>query len=240
MSPLLRLDSFEPFQAINLLLDPGAIPGPVVIPNCARVRLNWNLTGGTVAHNVLYAQYDGDPGLSPAVAEAIRSSITAPGNWTTLAGFIAPTASLAGVTVLDVRDATSTEFNSTGSAVPGTSTGTALPDEVAAVVTLRTGNRGPAGRGRMYLPGFATNAGGTGGVIAAACVTAITAWASTQLANAIATNVGTLSLGLRARAAYTSPITGRVFPARPAAAVPVTSIVCRDNHWDSQRRRGLK
>ena len=234
----LRLENLQPFQAINLLSDPGAIPGPVVIPDCAMFRINWNLTNGKMASNVLHARWTGTPVLTPAVAEAARAALVAGSQWSGLAGFLAPGAALASVTLLDMRSATATAVQSTGAATPGTSVGTAQPDEVSLTVTLRTANRGPSGRGRFYVPGFATNALGTGGVAAAAAVAALTAWLGNI--NTAIGPIGPLALALPARQAYVSDATGRVFPARAASTVLVNAMLVRNNTWDSQRRRGLK
>lgn len=240
MPRAVRLDLVEQFAAVNLLSDPGAIPGPKVISNACMVRLNWNLTDGKIGHNILYGQYTGSPALSAALAQTIFAAITTGGTWTAYAAFLASTTSLASVTLLDVRSGVGIEFNSTGTAAPGTSASPALPDENAVVFTIKTTIRGPGGRGRVYLPGFATNALATGNVIAAATVSAATTWVANSVGTAITNNVGTWSLGLPARQAYTSPITGRSFPARTSSAVPVSSGGVRDNHWDTQRRRGLR
>jgi hypothetical protein len=240
MNRIVRLDSLQQFAAINTLSDPGYINGPKVIPNACMVRLNWQLTDGKVAHNVLYATYNGTPALSTVLAQQVFAAISTGASWTALAAFLIPTSTLTGVTLLDVRSNVGTEFQSTGAPVPGTSTGTALPDEVAAAVKLSTLNRGPSGRGRYYIPGFASNAVGAGGVIAAGCVTAINNWAGNVANSGLSAIIGPQVLGLPARAAYTSPITGRNFPARNAQTVALTGVQMKDNHWDSQRRRGLK
>lgn len=237
--PLIRLENLEQFAAVNLNLDPGRIAGPKVIANACMVRLNWLLTDGKTAHNVLYASYTGSPPLSATLAETIRTQITSGATWTTYAGFLASTCGLASVTLLDVRTNVGTEFNSTGGIAAGTSSGTALPDEVAVVISLRTTTRGPGGRGRTYMPGFASNATAAGGVIAPAVITATNALA-TQIQTVLTNNIGAWVLGLPARAAYTSPVTGRQFPARASGTLGLTGTTVRDNHWDSQRRRGLK
>jgi hypothetical protein len=235
-----RLDAVQQFAAVNLTLDPGYLPGPKIIPNCCMVRLNWNLTDGKVAHNVLYGSYTGTPALTNAIAQTLFAALLVPSEWATLAAFLASTASLASVTLLDVRSIVATEFQSTGAAMPGTSVGTALPDEVAAVMTWRTAVRGRSGRGRSFCPGWASNAGGAGGVMAAAAVTALQNWMSNRVYGAINSTIGQPVLGLPARAGYTSPVTGRVFPARAATTVAITGGAVRDNHWDTQRRRGLR
>lgn len=239
MPRIINLANITPFQATSLT-DPGYIPGPRIIPNAAQVRLNWNLGDVKVGHNVLYCTYTGTPALSATIAENVRLAVVNGVTWTTFLALLHPSCSFAGVTILDVRSNTATAFDSTGAAIPGTSAGTALPDEVAAVVTLRTALRGQAGRGRFYVPGFASNAMGVGGIIAAAAVTALQNWAQTNINAGIAGALGAIVLAHPARAAYTSPATGRQFPARAASTVPLTNVLVRDNHWDSQRRRGLK
>jgi hypothetical protein len=91
----------------------------------------------------------------------------------------------------------------------------------------------------MYLPAFATNALATGNTIAPAVITAVDAWLLT-INPAFTAQGYTLCLALPARNDYTSPITGRHFDARPKETPSITSISVHDNHWDSQRRRGLR
>lgn len=222
-------------------VDPGYVPGPKLIPNCAMVRLNWSMADGKLAHNVLYAQWTGSPALSSSIANSIRTAVINGTNWTTFLALVAPAVSFLGVTLLDMRDLLSSPIDSVQTAIPGTSAGTAMPDETACVVTMLTGRRGPSGRGRAYIPGLSGTAMAAGGVISSAAMTAVQTWFATNVSvNGISTNLGTHSLGLPHRAAYTSPKTGRVFPERPATTVGIIQSIVKDNHWDSQRRRGLK
>jgi hypothetical protein len=236
---IVSLADFQQFAAINLTLDPGRVAGPKIIPNAMMIRLNWTLTDGKTGHNVLYSTYTGSPAISVAQADAFFSACKG-GNFSAFAAFLAPTAALASVTLLDVRSTTATEFSSTGPPAPGTSAGSAMPDEVAVVVTLKTALRGPGGRGRFYVPGWASNAEGAGGVIAATAVTALQNWVTSTLGGAFPTIGGAWVLGLPHRVGYTSPVTGRVFPDRPATTIPLTATSVKDNHWDTMRKRGLK
>jgi hypothetical protein len=220
------------------MVDPGHIPGPVVIPNCAMFRIRWGLTNGKVANNVLHAQWTGSPVLTPAIAETARQALVAGAGWSGLAAFLATGTTLAGVDLLDMRAATNTIVSSTGAATPGTSASTAIPSEVAIAVTLRSATRGPSGRGRFFVPGLATNAIGAGDVVAGAAITALTTWLGNI--NTAAGPIGPLCIALPARQAYTSADTGRIFPARGAGVALVNAFLVRDNHWDSQRRRGLR
>lgn len=238
--PLLNLDRLTPFQAVQFDVDGGRLPGPKIIPNCAMVRLNWQLADGKVAHNIAYAAWTGTPALSATLATTMFNAIFTGAAWAAMLPLLHPSASIQSLTLLDVRSITGVEFNSTGSAQPGTSTGTAMPDEVALCITLKTANRGQSGRGRLYIPGWAGNAMGSGGIAAAGTVTALTNWATNNLKAVIDSQLGSMSLGLPARQAYTSPVTGRQFPARNAQTVQVITATCRNNTWDTQRRRGLK
>lgn len=220
------------------MADPGHIGGPIVIPNGVQVILNWTLPDAKLAHNVLYGSVGGAFTATAAVAEAIRSGLVGSATWTTLAGFMMAGASLTGVSLLDVRTASNAKVTSTGAASPGTSASLAMPDECAVCVTLRTALTGQANRGRIYIPGFASNAMGAAGVIAATCVSAVANWAAIIPTQLTAQGI-TLSIGHPARAAYTGR-TGTLHPARAAGLVPVTQLVVRDNHWDTQRRRGLR
>jgi hypothetical protein len=239
MPRVINLANITQFAATSLS-DPGYLPGPRIIPNACQIVLNWSIADGKGAHNIMYANYTGSPPITAAMAEQVRAALTTGANWTALAAFLAPTTGLASVTLLDVRSSTATAFQSTGGSTPGTSAATALPDETAAVLTVRTGLRGPSGRGRIYIPGWASNAVGPGGTIIAAAVTALGTWGGITLPQVAIPFVGIPVLGHPHRQAYTSPVTGRHFDDRPAGTVPVSAVVVRDNHWDSQRRRGLK
>lgn len=239
-SRIVAVDSLQQFAAINLLSDPGHIAGPVIIPNAVRVRFNWTVASGKVAHNILYCTYTGTPALSVALADTIRAAVVNGVIWTTLAGYLGPGAAFQGVTLLDVRSTTGTEITSTGAASPGTSAQVQMPSEVALAVTIRTANRGPSGRGRFYVPGWAGNALSSTDLAVAAAVTALQNWASTNVLANLNANMGPMVLALPARGGYTSALTGRVFPPRAATSVPVTSLLVRNATWDSQRRRGLK
>lgn len=236
--PIVRLDNFQAFQAINVLSDPGHIGGPVVIPNAVKVMPLWLLSNGKLTRSVLGGVVGSFTSASATVAESIRAAIVANSQFGPLLSHIAPTASFVGIDLQDIRQPRLPVFRSTGAAVPGTGTGVELPGEVALVLTIRTNQTGSGARGRMYQQGFDTASLATGGVAAAAVVTALQNYANAIIAGMAA---GGLTWGLLqpARAAYTGS-TGTAHPARPAAiASPVVTLV-RDNHWDSQRRRGLK
>jgi hypothetical protein len=236
--PIIRLDHLEQFAAVNLRLDPGAIGGPVVIPNCAQIVLNWTLADGKTGHNVTYGRTVAAPAPTVAQAQAIFAALTTGALWTALASHFAVTTSLASVTIRSVHAIEQPIFQSTGAAVPGTAATNALPAEVAEVITLRTALAGKANRGRMYLPGLSVGDVFPGNVIAATAVTDLSAW-SAQFIGIYSAQGYTMVIGQKARAAYIGS-TGTAHPARAATSTPVVSLSCRNNTWDSQRKRGLK
>lgn len=237
-SRIIALENFQQFTAIHVLSDPGALPGKQVIPNGIMVRLDWSLVDGKTAHNVLCGVAAGGFTPTPAIAEAGRAALVTGAAWTTLAGFFATQTQLAAVTLRDLRVIDQPFISSTGAATPGTSASTALPSESALVITIRTAKVGQAGRGRIYIPGWATNAIGTQDTVAAAAVTALQNW-TTNIFNCFAAMSLTPALRLPARNAYTGS-TGTAHPARTAGTQNWTQLLVRDNHWDSQRRRGLR
>jgi hypothetical protein len=238
MARLVRLDTLQQFATVDLQFDPGAIGGPKVIPNAAEITLFWVLGSGKTGHNVLTGRYSGTYSGSAAQANAIMTALTTGSAWSTLAGFIAPTASLGGLSLRDLNQPNQPLIANTTGGGAGTSTGTELPNEVSAVITTRTAFTGPANRGRVYVPGWATNALGTGNQMAAPAKTALATWAST-IAGALSGSGYTWCIGHQARAAYTGS-GGTQHPARVAGTVPITTVEVRDGHWDSQRRRGLR
>lgn len=237
-SRVVNLANFQQFTAINLLSDPGAIGGPVVVPQCAQIVQRWSLESGKVANVVMYGRYSGGFAGTQAQCNAILTALTSGAQWTALAAFLSTTNGLQGIQIRDVNTPMQAIINNSVGGQNGSSASASMPNEVALVVTLRTALTGRPNRGRMYIPGWATNALGAGNVAAAAAVTALTNWALT-IPTALTAQGYTLVIGQKARAQYTGK-TGTVHPARPAQSTAVTSLTVRDNHWDSQRRRGLK
>lgn len=237
--PIIRLDNLQPFQAVNVLLDPGAIGGKIKIPSCAQVTVNWTLPDAKQAHNVLYGRYSGTLNPTQAMVNAMFSALGSGAGWTGFAGGIATTVSLLSVSIRDVNDIDLPMITSNVAALPGTGIGSSLPSEVAVCITFRTAKAGQSGRGRMYTPPMVVGAGAAGDIIASNIVTGINNWASANIPAMMSAGGMVHVLGLQERAAYTGS-TGTQHPARAATSQPVTSYIVRDNHWDSQRRRGLK
>lgn len=221
------------------MADQGVIPGKHPIPQGAEVKITFNQDSIKLAHCILGARYVGAFDTTVAECNAALAALIAGTEWSTLAAFLTPTASIGGVSVRNLATVDSPYVIATGSGAPGTSTGTALPAEMAVCVTFNSHLTGARNRGRMYFPGWATNALGSGNIIAAAAVTALNTWAVTNIGAAMAALGFTHAIIQPPRKAYTGT-GGASHPARDAATIDVVQRVVRDNHWDSQRRRGLK
>lgn len=237
--PLINLANYQQLAAINVLSDPGHIAGPIIIPNAVQVILDWTTASGRGAKNILYGSVGGSFTPTATIADAILTALTTGASWTAFAALISSSTALAHVILRDVRSANQPLVSSTQAAHPGTNASISLPNEVALVVTLRTALTGQANRGRMYLPGYGSDQNTAGNVVVAGAVTATQNWINNNFFAALSGQGLTWSLGHPARAAYTGS-TGAQHPARVASLVPITLGLVRDNHWDSQRRRGLK
>lgn len=239
MPTLVSLANVQQLAAVNLTSDPGRDPGAVTIPSTAEIGVHWVTASLVGASIIWHASYSGVFNGTIAQANSILTGLTSGANWTAFAAFINNQAGISAVTIRDVNTRDNAPIQSTGAGVLGTSASPALPDETAAVVTLRTARAGKQNRGRSYVPGWATNALGAGNIIAPTAVTALNNWASIW-AGVMSAQGYTFGVGHFHRLAYTSLKTGVSYPERPAGLVPIINVVVRDNHWDSQRRRGLK
>ena len=97
-----------------------------------------------------------------------------------------------------------------GDAMAGTATGgttVSLPFEVACALTLQTDTRGPRGRGRCYLPPFATNVMAAGGVFANAIVTGVGASVGVFFDAVTVANPGIIPVVVSKRAVQLHPVT---------------------------------
>jgi hypothetical protein len=235
---IVPLSDLQQFQAVELLLDPGHIPGPKIAPNCVEVRWRWSQADGKLAFNVTHARYTPPYPGTVTLANAIQSSLVSLLTSAALDTALSTSTSFLGVDLRDINAAGFPLIASTGAAHPGTRAEPPMPNEIAAALTLRTQFTGQGNRGRIFLPGFGSNLTTANGVIDAATKTILDNFANGVMA-VYTSNALTMAIAKPARAAYTGS-TGRAHPARAASTEAVTSVICRDNHWDTQRRRGLK
>lgn len=238
--PLVSLQNLPQLTAVQLIQDPGHDPHKHVIPTGVKVRIVWGLPDGKQGCNVLGMQVGGSFVATAAIAESMRAFLTTGGLWTAYAAFLHPSASLLRVELQDLRQLDQPLIPSTGAAVAGTGTGTALPSEVALCGTLRTSKIGRGNRGRVYLCGFVASAVAAGDLVSAGLMTAAGGSGFLGLINgAMTTAGGQWALIQPHRLEYTSA-NGTPHDERPAGMLPITTYLLRDNHWDTQRRRGLK
>jgi hypothetical protein len=145
------------------------------------------------------------------------------------------TASLVGVDVRDLRASNNPIIESSGPAVPGTAATTALPPQVAVAITLRTAFAGRAFRGRVFLGGLAAATadadGRINGGVNTAGVDLVTALSAAMLAQGATFAI--MQRWLPERPGHG----GITLPERQPNVVPVSTIVGRDNIFDTQRRR---
>jgi hypothetical protein len=237
-SRVVNLANFDQFTAINLLSDPGAIGGAQLVPSCAHISIHWALPSGKSGFNVLTGRYTGTFAGSVAQANAILAALTTGAPATALLSHMPATVAINDVQIRDIAVANQPVITSQPPGAAGTAAGIALPNEVALVITKRTAGAGRSNRGRMYIPGWTVAAVAADNTAIAAVITDLQAWANT-IQNALNGSGYQLVIPNPARAAYIGS-TGTAHPARPAGSVTVQSLQVRDNHFDSQRRRGLK
>ena len=191
----------------------------LVIPTAVQVRLRWTFNGVS-GFNVLGGSVGGGFASSQAIANTLGTAVNGYFTSSGLAALMATTTSLLGIGLRDIRVANQPEFQSAAAAVPGTGVGNPIPNEVAAVITLRTALAGRSFRGRAYFSGAIVTQNSATGSIVAGFNTALTTFM---------TNVQT--------ALAASGITLAVLSRTDSVATPVTLIQARDTEWDTQRRR---
>lgn len=200
----------------------------LIVPNAAQLRLIWSLSGTLYALNVIGVVNAGSVAITQALTNTIGTAIKAMFTSSTLGAQIGTAVALANIGLRDIRTANTAEFLDSGGPVAGTLAGDLLPPQTALCITLRTAQAGRSFRGRVYLPGFgegvntATGAASGGG-------------ASIAFVSGVKTNLITsgLDLGVLSRPAPDA------IPPRAGFITTVTSVVCRDLVWDTQRRRAI-
>lgn len=196
-------------------------------PGAVRVDIQFTATGQQL-HNVIWCYRDS--AWTEAQRQALADAIAA---WwgASAKQYFPTTTALTQVTVVNQEASNSPATTLVVSpAVPGTSAGGALQNNVSTCATLRTENRGRSFRGRMYL----------GQVSASSVVDAISMSAG-WVAN-IVTMLSALKTAIEALGALwvvVSHYTNKI----PRAAGLKTEItaISADQYYDSQRRRlGLR
>ena len=217
-------------------VDGGKIKGAQAVPSVIEIMWTTGLPGGKVSHNKVHGHYTTAPPNMQTLVNALTTAISSA--WSSnLAPLMSTLTALQGVFIRDMTATTNPIFQGTLTAVPGTGVGNAMPNENAIVVTENVTSRGRGLKGRFYLGGFVVGENTTAGGITPAAQTAINGF-GTALFNAITAQSLTPCVAQVARQQYIG-LTGAVHQARQANFVAVTSYVCADLAWDTQRRRGF-
>lgn len=140
-----------------------------VINDVFRCSIHWVHSSGQRAVNVFHVQ--SSTLTAQAVANLIDASVTA-NMWQP----VSSSASVQELHVLPLDGSSSTlEKVTTGTKWAGSTTGDMTP-QAACLLSLKTGLRGPANRGRMYLPFIAESSAGNGTLVVASQTTLNAAW----------------------------------------------------------------
>jgi len=208
---------------------------PLELDNAVQVRLFWqinsvacfNVLGGRVAGGFVNSQTHADDLTAAVLAVYATSGLGARQSTNTL---------LLGVGIRDVRTRNLVEYFNTNTGTAGTGSAEPLPNQLAAVVTLRTEFAGKSYRGRLYFSGADEDQNTSQGLIEGAYNTALVAFV-TAVSGAMADEGITLSVLSAPRYAnLTPPLDIQTWP---GAITPVVAggILTRDTQWDTQRRR---
>lgn len=208
-------------------------PHPLVLATAVQVRLHWtfngivgfNVLGGIVGGGFINTQVHAD-----ALDAAVKGHYTSSG----LKALQPGTTVLVAASIRDVRVANQVEYVGTNATIAGTGAGDALPNQLAGVVTLRTGLAGKSFRGRVYFSGGNEAQNDATGKIVAAYNTALLAFMTGVQSDMGAEGI-TLAVLSRPRFANLAPPNDVMI--YPGAINIVTSMTTRDVEWDTQRRR---
>jgi len=205
-----------------------------VVPNSARMRINWSLNG-IVAANVFGGKATGSGTVTQATADALRDIVLGAFNSSAINVQLAPSVSISSVAIRNVNAPDLPEFTSTVTGAVGTAPTEMLPRSVAAVVTFKTAKAGKRNRGRAFLPGFAEGTNEANGIMVQATEDAAEAFWTAIMTNLGGTGYDFAVIGpaLPARPNHA----GETLPAEPANSEEIISVTVRNKMWGSQRGR---
>lgn len=141
------------------------------IANCVRVTLNWNASQGVTPRNVLHIITDSDSG--PAIGLALQEAWQGnPDCFQTVQSGL----TLQSLSILPLDGTAPTyEYTMLAPFVVGGGDGDIIP-QAAAVLSIRTNQRGPRGRGRLFLGPIGENVLEDGLIGASYRASAISSW----------------------------------------------------------------
>lgn len=148
------------------------MPPLPVIADTFRCTMNFDMTGGVAAHCV--AHFASNTGNEADLATEFENHLTS--------NMIAPLLDAVTVESLDIialNGVSATQHFTLANTSSGTTTGDVIP-AAAAVLSLHTGQRGPQGRGRLFL-GPIGESGNIDGIFSPSLLTAcVAAWTAFQ------------------------------------------------------------
>lgn len=217
-------------------IDGGRIRGAFTVPSVIEIVMMFTLVNLKSASIRFHGAFVTAPANMQTLANALSVSLGTA--WSTnLAPLCPPGTTYNGITARDMTLTTNPVAFAPVTPVPGTAAAPALPlpVNVAAVMTQNISSRGRGLKGRVYLPGFASNADAGNGQMTTATGTAINSF-GTAVTAALTAQSLTATVAQPARQAYIG-VTGTAHGPRSVGHTNVTSMVARDLIWDTQRRR---
>lgn len=212
------------------------VAGNLPVLNGVELKMVWTFSGVPQALNILHFNNAQGATITQSVANqvdtAVKSALTSSGH---LASLHTGTA-LARCDIRSMTSNTDPWFLGAGAPVAGTSTGDPLPAATALVVTSVTGLRGRSFMGRTYLWGWAEGVNDAAGGVTVAAANAAAQFL-TSVRTALAGQTPSFTQAILSR--WTTPPGGVVTERNPPILTTVVQNLCKDQRWDTQRRRAI-
>lgn len=215
-------------------VDGGRIAGPQNVPSVVEVKCQVQLANGKLSFFTVHGSYTQIPPNFQTLANALFTSIGATWN-AQLSTWMSDQTKFQFVIVRDMTDFHLAAYTSVGAPIAGQSPSAAMPSSNAIVLTEEIVQRGRGMKGRIFMGGWSANADEGGGIVTGDVQIALNTFGTALMQALTAQNLKPCVAQV-ARQEYFG-ITGTHHAARLASHVDVTSIICRDAVWDTQRRR---
>ena len=144
------------------------MPPLPVIANVYRCTWNYTAFGGVTAHNVLHFESTSsdEAGLAATIEDNLTTNMISP---------VYDIVTVESVDVIKLDGSSATQNFPISSGASGTTTGDIIP-AAAAVLSLHTAQRGPEGRGRLYIGPIGETLNSDGLISTVATAAVVTAW----------------------------------------------------------------
>lgn len=202
----------------------------IPVPNTAQIRLEGRQDNQQTINDLYFFQ---DGGFTELELANLTGNVFSWWNTSVLAVLNEDFNSLR-ASARDLTSATGLAFETATGAGPGSVVGEFAPNNVAAVVSFRTGLAGRSFRGRNYIPGISNNAVG-GNTIDGTWRDAIIAAYSLLLPGGTVLPAGFIWVVVSRYSGVDGD--GKPIPRLAGIVTTITAVVFTDNIVDSQRRR---